>query len=1520
MPEGLPIPLSLGQQRLWFLQQLYPDNPFYHYADVLRLKGVLHADHLEASFQQLAQRHAILRTSFPAENGEPTQRIGEKAQIEFLRYDLRSIATDQQTKEAEKLAIKCASQAFNLAEGPLTRIALIQLAEDDHWLVLCMHHIITDKWSMELLRNDLAQVYSGLIAGKSVSLDPLPIQYGDYAYWQRKQPLDKNHLAYWEQKLAGELPGLKLPTDRPRPSQASFRGAFSKQIYSPSLSSQLKELSKQNNTTLFVLLLTAYKVLLHRYSGQEDILVGTPFTNRDQVALEPLIGFFNDTLVLRSEVAGDLSFLELVQQMRQTVMDAFLHKNTPFETLVRTLSPDRQMSANPLFQVMFLYHKVPERPSLGPDLSLTHEPFDLGVAKFDLTLYISEEADHLAAIFEYTTDLFEADTIQRMQGHLQVLLEAIVKHPEKPISALPILSDPEEQKLLRDWNNTYKELPSIKGIHHLLEAQAAQHPEALAAVYQGQQLSYQTLNERSNQVAGYLQARGIGQHAVVGLYAERSLEMVIGIWGILKAGAAYLPLDPEYPTERIQFMLEDAAVQYILSQEQLLSQLAGCQATVLSFDDPALSAAASTAFRSPDLTADALAYIIYTSGSTGRPKGVPVSHQNLLHSTTARFDYYPDQPDCFLLLSSFAFDSSVVGIFWTLCSGGTLVLPERRIEQDLNQLAQLIATHQVTHTLLLPSLYSVLLQHIQVEKFASLNTVVVAGEACSASLCRQHFDLLPGVGLYNEYGPTEASVWCTVHRVEAQDVQTIIPIGRPIANAEIYLLDKYRQAVPIGVAGELYVGGAGVTQGYLNRPELSAQHFIPNPFSPDVTSKLYRTGDLARYRKDGLIEFLGRADQQVKIRGYRIELDEIRENILQCHGVKDALVLLHQEAEARPRLLAYVIGLADLTAETLLQELRGKLPAYMVPASLVFLTEWPRLPNGKINQRALPAPGETSVANASNYRPASTAIEQQLIAIWEGVLHLHPIGIHDNFFEIGGDSILSIQIIAKARKAGLSMAPNQIFEHQTIAELALFIQASEKNTTQANQFIIGPTPLLPIQTWFFEEHRVAPHHWNQGFVFEVEALFSAELCRQAIAHIVSHHDALRLHFEKEGEKWRAAFLAPEKIKAFQSFSYKTLDTEAQNAAIEAQSATIQASFNLAQGSLFQAVYFECEPVQANRLLLVAHHLLVDAVSWQIIAEDLQTLGQQLLHGQSLALSPKTTSYRDWGNYLVEGASTQEWLKEYDFWLAQVQNATSLPVDFASSLPVSEASLETLHLKLDKATTQSLLKDVPLLYNTKTDEVLVTALLQAIEDWTGFSTLSIGLERHGREAIQEAIDLSATVGWFTAFYPARLQRDASADTGTNLKAIKEQLRKIPNGGIGYGVLRYLSEDRQIRENLQCNPSLLFNFLGQQDMLSSEILGKGQMLFSAARDPQSEMAYMLEINAFILDGQLEMRWRYSRDLHKAQTIIDLMGAFESALKGIIAYCLSTDNGSYTPSDFPEADLSQDDLDALLGQINF
>ena len=898
IPDATAIPLSKEQKRLWFLQQLNPNNSFYNYAELYRLEGNLDIIAFEKSIRVIENRHDILRSTYPIEEGIPTVKIANTSQSVFNFIDYSNHAYELASEKANNLISKKSKHTFKLSEEPLLQTTVIKVAENTYLFLIVMHHIITDKWSMKVFRKELADNYEQLLKGVTPKQAPLNIQYSSYAYWQQKQPVNKEHLAYWQQKLAGNLPTLNISTDYPKKTQPSYKGAFHKKTYSKETSNSFFDLCKKMGTTPYVTMLSVYYVLLQKYSGQQDILIGTPITKREQTNLENLIGFFNDTLVLRNTVAINTSFSTLIESVKKTTLDAFSNKDISFDTLVKTIKPKRSLGEHPFFKAMFLYHKVPETPILGNNIKISYEPYDAGVAKFDLTLYISEDNDALMSLMEYATDLFAPSTIVRMHEHFEIILKKVINNPDAIIEDIQLHTDKEIQ--FYNSLETSAEKSNIKhlGIHEIIAEQAEKKPNAVAVVFKDTKITYKELNDRATKIATELIAQGIKENDIVGLCITRSENMIVGLLGILKSGAAYLPLDPEYPSERIAYILNNANARSLLTEQKLQKNFA--HSTVkLQILETLEGATKNNKTILPKVKNNNKAYVIYTSGSTGTPKGVPISHENIIHSTFARTNFYTTNPSAFLLMSSISFDSSKAGIFWSLCTGGTLVISEKHLEQDIDHLANTIYKNSVSHTLMLPSLYDQVIQYADLKKLTSLQTVIVAGEACSHQLITHHFDKLPNVQMYNEYGPTESTVWCIAHKLKETDAQKRnVPIGTPISNTYVFILDKNLQRVPYGSIGELYIGGQGLATGYLNDPKKTATSFIKHPFSKNTTDRVYKTGDLAKYAEDGTIVFLGRKDTQVKIRGYRIELDEIEQLIATDNTVEQTVVSIENEIDA----------------------------------------------------------------------------------------------------------------------------------------------------------------------------------------------------------------------------------------------------------------------------------------------------------------------------------------------------------------------------------------------------------------------------------------------------------------------------------------------------------------------------------------------------------------------------------------------------------------------------------------------
>ncbi|WJJ95636.1 non-ribosomal peptide synthetase [Algibacter luteus] len=894
-PTGINIPLSYGQKRLWFLQQLYPNNAFYNYSEAYAFEGNLNHNHIIESLKQIHQQHDILRTTYHIENNEIYQKVNHTAELDIQQYDFTNLSDDESNSETQKIIESHAKHYFNLTKGPLIKTVLIKISETRHILQITMHHIITDEWSLRILREQLSKLYQAKILNTKIPENYTNIQYADYAFWQLKQGVNSVHLNYWKQQLSGDIPTLNLPIDFSRPIQTKFKGAISKtEEYSEEFSKNMLALSNSLDITPYVLMLSAFYVFLHRCSGQTDVLIGSPISNRDHKSLEDVLGFFIDTIVLRTQIDPTASFKDLVSEVRQNTLDAFSNKNIPFDVLVKELKVSRALATNPFFQVMFVYNEKVEIPAFSEDLKLNHKLLDPKVSKFDLTLFVSHENDKLSTTFEYSTELFEASTIQRFQNYFKLLLESIVTNPYETIGKLQMLTPFEKQLFLNQKSETQHHFGDYNCIHEVIENISKTNPNAVAVSYKDNSLTYKELNDKANTLATYILPHIKRPNEIVGLCLDRSVDMIVGMLAILKAGCAYLPIDLEYPKERIHFMLNDAEVGTIITQQNAVNLSNSSNVRMINIDNLDLSLDLKTSDL-PVSKASNDAYIIYTSGSTGRPKGVPITHQNIMHSTSGRLDFYDKNPSAFLLMSSMSFDSSKAGIFWTLCTGGNLVIAEKRIEQDIEKIGQIILEKAVSHTLMLPSLYKMLLEYIDTNKLQSLNTVMVAGEACYSSLCEAHFTNLPNVKLYNEYGPTEASVWCIAHEIVEKDINRMsIPIGKPVANAKIYLMDDNLNLVPFGSIGEIYIGGPGLTNGYISRPELNKTSFVVNPYN--TSEKLYKTGDLGKYNNDKTIAFLGRADQQIKIRGYRVELNEIEKAIKSYNEtIEEAFVLIKDD-------------------------------------------------------------------------------------------------------------------------------------------------------------------------------------------------------------------------------------------------------------------------------------------------------------------------------------------------------------------------------------------------------------------------------------------------------------------------------------------------------------------------------------------------------------------------------------------------------------------------------------------------
>jgi amino acid adenylation domain-containing protein/non-ribosomal peptide synthase protein (TIGR01720 family) len=1330
----------------------------------------------------------------------------------------------------------------------------------------------------------------------------LPVQYADFAVWQRERlsgPIADEQLNYWRGQLNG-VSGLELPTDRPRPAVHTTHGAALRFMVPASVTAGLKQVGRGQGGTLFMTLVAACQVLLARWSGQDDIAVGTVTSGRDRAELENLVGFFVNTLVLHSRLDRTQTFSEFLADVKNTVLDSFAHQDVPFERLVDELQPVRDTSRTPLFQAMVVLQNTPDQEGELAGLDVEAVELPMVTASFDLSMDFQDVDGILYGALTYNTDLFDPDTIERMTGHLQLLLAGIAADPDRPLPELPMVSEAERQRVLVEWNDTALDVPPLV-FSEVFEAQVERTPSETAVVCGDAALSFAELNAQANQLARHLIAQGVGPERVVALALPRSVEMVIALLAVFKAGGVYLPVDPELPVERIEFALRDAAAVLVVTVGTGGNVPAALPEGTggLVFDDPEIRRVLERYPGSNPTDADRLgplhpasaAYVIYTSGSTGRPKGVAVEHRSLInllfHHRSEWVAAAGGERLRVALSAAFSFDTSLEGPL-LMADGHELHLIDEGVRLDPEAVVDYVTTHRVDFLDLTPSyLRQLLPAGLLTNDRHRPKVLMLGGEALSESMWRELADAEDSTS-YNFYGPTE----CTIDALSCPVRPDTRPaVGRPLHNLRAYVLDSELDPVPVGVHGELYLAGAQVARGYLRRPGLTAARFVACPFGA-AGERMYRTGDRVRWNADGQLEFLGRVDEQVKIRGFRIEPGEVEAALLACPEVVDAVVVAKENEHGHPRLVAYLVtaNSTSPSAATLRNALKQRLPDYMIPSAFVELHQFPRNPSGKVDRRALPDPDGPQQPE-SQYVAARTATEQELVHMWEQVLGVEQVGVEDNFFELGGDSILSIQVVSRARQSGLRLTTKDIFLHQTIASLALVVTAVETRDAERRP-VVGAVPLTPIQSWFFETHQINPRHFNQSMLVELTDELKEWALRRALNELVVHHDALRMRFERNNGQWQQYNAPVEPAGILQRSDLSDMDPDEQSAAMEKIADDLHASFDLSRPPLLKAVLFSLGTGQRPYLFLVAHHLVVDGVSWRILLDDLDTAYQQALRNETIDLGLKTTSFRDWALRLSEYVAAGGFDHELDYW-ASALDAGKLPMD--NPQPEPDSSDWTVSVLLSTEDTDALLHSAPTVYRTGINDVLLTALAWSLSRWTGRDRVSIDLEGHGREEILDGIDLSRTVGWFTSLFPVALEVITNDEPNWRnlVKSVRKQLRAIPGNGFGFGVLRYIGSPAT-RERLRDNgdrPQVAFNYLGQWDAASQD--GDHSLYWSLhssigqGDDPADRNDHLLDVVGGVSGGQLGFSWHYDPDLPWS-TVQSIADDFADALRGIAQNC--------------------------------
>jgi amino acid adenylation domain-containing protein/non-ribosomal peptide synthase protein (TIGR01720 family) len=1567
--------LSPQQKRLWILKQSESSQP-YRAQYALLINGSLNTTLLESAIKNVVEKHEILRTKFQAlpEMNFPLQVITDNNLSALHFYDLRGLTPEEQNYKIEALFHEANQLDFD--NGSILDVSLTILSPDKHILMICLSAMNADSTTLKNIVHEISRYYRADLHNQELRDEPL--QYVDIAEWQNE--LFEGEEAevgkeYWRTKDFSTLANWKLPQENQPAVKPGFEPKSIALDFNSDSVAKFEAIAKKYNTLTRVLLQACWHILLWRLTECSNVVIGTYCDGRNYEELKPALGLLAKYLPVDGHLEDKTKFSDVLKEIDESINDAFKWQESfTWEEITGTTGKDLDLS---FFPFCFEFEEQSAQYSVA-DLTLSIYKQYVCIDRFKVKLSCIRQDDSLIAEFHYDSNLFQVEDIERLARYFQTLLASVIDKPEAAIGELEILSASDRYQLLVEFNNTQTDYPKDLCIHQLFEQQAARTPEHIAVVFENQQLTYAQLNARANQLAHHLQTLGVGAETIVALCVDRSLEMLVGLFGILKAGGAYLPLDPLVPSDRLSYMVHDAGASVILTQQHLAQGFSEQAAPLICLDSE-WEIIAQQPDENPlsQATPENLVYVIYTSGSTGKPKGVAVEHRqllNYLHGILEKLDL--PEAASFATVSTFAADLGNTVIFPALCTGGCLHVISQERATSPEALVEYCDHHPIDCLKIVPSHLNALLTASHPEKILPRKYLILGGEALSWQVVEKIRKYQSSCQILNHYGPTETTVGVLTYPIHElmRDKSETVPLGRAITNTQIYILDHYLQPIPIGVAGGLYIGGDSLARGYLNQPELTAEKFITTEHlggHPAQLTRVYKTGDLARYLPDGNIEFLGRIDHQVKIRGFRIELGEIESVLSQHPAIQETIVLAREDEPGNKRLVAYVVPnqQPEFSVSDLRNCLKEKLPEYMVPSAFVQLKALPLTPNGKVDRQALPAPDNVRPELEGRFVTPRTPIEETLAKIWTQVLGRDRISIYDNFFELGGDSILSIQIVARANQAGLQLTPKQLFESPTVAGLAAL--AGTAPTIQAEQEpVTGAIPLTPIQHWFFEQKLCEPHHWNQALLLEVRGAITPALLEQAVQHLLEHHDALRLRFTSTESGWQQVNAGLDAIAAV-PFSYIDLSgvpAAEQATVLEATASELQANLNLAEGSLMRVALFHLGDNQPNRLLIVIHHLAVDGVSWRILLEDFQHIYQQLSQGEAVQLSPKTLSFKQWSESLREYARSERLQQERDYWMrspyqsisqscsdkANLNPPAPLPYEgrgeadspllagegqgerlteqyrSISRLAIDNpdgantvALARTISISLNVEETRALLQEVPAAYQTQINDVLLTALVQTFAEWTQEYSLLLDLEGHGREAITKDIDVSRTVGWFTTIFPVLLTLEEILEPGETLKAIKEQLRSVPNRGIGYGVLRYLSEDAQVTQQLQTLPQaeVRFNYLGQLDQMlpESSLFKLVNPTTDTSRSPLGNRRYLLDINGFVLGGKLQLEWTYSEQIHQRTSIERLAQEFVEALRSLITHCQSPEAGGYTPSDFQKAKVNQKNLDRLFAQIN-
>lgn len=1550
-PEVLP--LSHSQQRLWFLNQLDEGGATYNVPLAMRIEGALDRAALKAAFADVLTRHESLRTIFPEVNGTPQQLIMPADVVDVPLPIIES-------SEAELLDMlrHASSASFDLRRDLPIRTSLYALGRDVHVCLIVLHHIASDGWSLGPLLRDLAQAYGARREGHEPTWAPLPVQYADYALWQRaflgsesdERSVLAEQLRYWQAALAN-LPAQILATDYPRPAAVQTPAAHIALDIPADVHAGLLQQARASEASVAMAVNAAVAAVLTRAGAGVDIPIGTSIAGRIDALMEPLVGFFINTLVMRIATAGNPTLRDLVMRVRDTALAAYTHADVPFERVVEQLQPERMLGRSPLFQVAATVDDLPPPRLRLPDLKVSAEPIDLALAKVDLAVTLTERrtADGqpagMTGRLTYRPDLLRRARVESLARQVRQVLTALARTPDQRLAAVELLDPAEREQLLVTWSGTSGAGPR-RTLPALFEAQAARTPDAIALVDGRQQVSYQALNTRANRLAHQLIALGVGPERVVAVALDRSVDFVVALCGILKAGGVYLPLDPAAPAERLAQVICDAAPVVVVSGDRppcVLpagtghSSIASIERSEGPAHDP------TDADRHRPLRLNHPSYVIYTSGSSGTPKGVVVDHAaiaNYVQVMCERVQF--GEQSTFAVVQSMAFDFVATALYGALLNGHRLVIVPEAVSLDSAALANVFAQAQIDCLKITPSHLAALLAGDAGVNVGRLRCLILGGEPCQRSWLESVQAAAPQCSIFNHYGPTETTVGVAMYRLrETVPDQVRVPLGTPLANSSLHVLDSCLQPVPVGIEGELYISGAGLARGYLNRAGLTGERFVANAYGPAGT-RMYRTGDIVRWQRDGTLEFVGRADAQVKIRGFRVEPAEVEAMLRSEADVADAVVVARGEGD-QTQLVGYAVPAAGavVDGEVVRQRIAARMPAYMVPAVVLVLERWSLTPHGKLNRAALPA--ADGAAALRTYRPPRTPAEKTLCALMAEVLGVPQVGLDDNFFTSGGDSIMSIQLVSRARKAGLQLTPRDVFQRPTVEALAAVAHLEAPKPAPPDT-AIGLVPLTPVVRRLQERAHNGGNpsspipSWVDGYhqsvLLEVPSGLCVDDLTRALDVILAHHDSLRLRLHTDAGGWQLE--VPPASTSTSARHVRRVDCAALSDSQLAQQRRVEGAAAVARlkasaGELVQLVWFDRGAETPGELLIVVHHLAIDAVSWRILLADLRAACESLHDGRTPDLAPKGTSYRRWAERLNDDVQrTAE--QELPYWRHLLRSMDRL---VEQRLDPGRDLVETcgqLHLVLPSEVTQPLLGDVPAMFYAGIDDVLLTGLVIAVAQWRGDAArrsdaVAIEIESHGRKELHADVDLSRTVGWCTAVYPVRLGPDqldiaqaakGGPALGRTLKVVKEQLRQMPSGGLGYGLLRYVNAATRVELGQYDTPQLGFNYLGRFGATYSR--RAWEPFPSPALPPPAGMplTYPIAVNARTLETptgpQLHAHWSWAPALIDSQAARRIAELWFEVLTTLSNQAAVPGIGGRTPSDLPLVALSQRDLEEI------